>query len=261
VFFNTAAVIKKFVLPLTLFSLLMGCEKAGTINFEPKFNSHPALCHETLNKHQGWKIDQFWFYVSDLEIKEQDQWRPLAMKDTKWQHDNTALLGMHCNESGDNNWQIDLSNVSAIDGTRAIKFKIAVPFDKNHQNPLKAQGIFDNANMFWTWQQGYKSLRLDMSSNNGDAWSFHVGAVGCNSPSALRAPKQQCRQPNIINVTLNELNHGKPLIIEIANLMKGIELGHQNRCLSMPMQSSCQLLMSNMNSKSLSVIFQGDNNE
>jgi len=255
-FVCTVAVIKKLVLPLTLLCMLVGCDKGGTLNFEPKYNNQSVLCHEPLVKNQPWEIEQFWFYVSDLKIKKQGQWQPLLMESTQWQHENVALVGMHCDESGDKNWKIDLADSTSLDEGSAIKFKIAVPFDKNHQNPLKAQGIFDNANMFWTWQQGYKSLRLDMSSNNGDAWAFHVGAIGCQSPSALRSPKKQCRQPNIINVTINEFRQDKAMIIELTNLLKGIEIEHQNRCLSMPMQSSCQLLMDNITKISQRVMFQ-----
>lgn len=236
--------------------LLIGCENEKALNFEPQFNATSVDCFKSLHQQPLWKLDQFWFYVSDLQVKNEGRWQPLMMKNTRWQQHNVALVGLHCNESKDQNWAINIGNGNLLTGNVTIKFNIAVPFSTNHQNPLKAQGIFDNANMFWTWQQGYKSLRFDIASSEGNAWAFHVGATGCHSPSVLRSPSKPCREANVIEIVVTDFNIDKPLIIELASILNTIEPSHENRCLSMPTQSICQLLMSNMRDLTHPVFYQ-----
>jgi len=250
------AVIKRFSFLMLGFILLVGCNSDSKLVFELKSNDALIECQQPIFRQQTWQLDQFWFYVSDVKMKVNNSWQQVSLPNNQWQHDNVALLGIHCHESSDKNWQIDLADPALLEQSSAIKFKIAVPFNKNHQNPLKATSIFDNSNMFWTWQQGYKSLRLDLSSPNADAWAFHVGAIGCHSPSALRSPKMQCRQPNHMTITIDSFNPKKPLTIELSHLIKGVELSHDNRCLSMPTQSSCGGLMANLNNVSRPVFTQ-----
>lgn len=254
--------IKCFILLLFGFIFLVGCNSEKSLNFDPLFNGVSVVCEEGLHQQSSWKLDQIWLYVSDIQVKLDDKWQSLLMKNSPWQQNNVALIGMHCNENNDNNWTISSEHSKLLSSATTLKFKIAVPFVQNHQNPLKAQGIYDNANMFWTWQQGYKSLRFDLSSSEGESWAFHVGAIGCQSPSVLRAPKEQCRQPNIIDITVTDFDVNIPLTIELANILTGIEPSHENRCLSMPTQTICQSLITNMSNSKRPVFVQlGSTNE
>ena len=247
---------KCFFLLLSSLTLLVGCNNDKSLNFDPQFNGVSVACKQPLHQQPSWTLEQFWFYVSDIQVKSGGKWQSLSMVNTPWQQSNVALIGMHCNESNDNNWTISSEHSKLLSSATTLKFKIAVPFVKNHQNPLKAQGIYDNANMFWTWQQGYKSLRFDLSSSEGESWAFHVGAIGCQSPSVLRAPKNQCRQPNVIDITVTDFDVNIPLTIELAHILTGIEPSLENRCLSMPTQTICQSLITNMNNSKRPVFVQ-----
>ncbi len=56
----------------------------------------------------------------------------------------------------------------------------------NHANPAAALAPLNVGSMFWTWQLGYKFLRLDVRRQDSDtsAWSLHLGSEGCQSNAA-----------------------------------------------------------------------------
>ena len=83
-----------------------------------------------------------------------------------------------------------------------IEFKLGVPFQLNHADPLTASAPLNDGTLFWAWQQGYKFLRFDFM-NGGKAYSFHLGSTGCESASAIRPPEIPCAQPNVVNVALH----------------------------------------------------------
>jgi uncharacterized repeat protein (TIGR04052 family) len=96
--------------------------------------------------------------------------------------------------------------VAGFDG---IRFVVGVPFALNHANPLAAAAPLHRAELFWTWQSGYKFLRADLADGPGEAgsegarqWAFHLGSTGCVSASALRPPAAACAQPNLMTVQL-----------------------------------------------------------
>lgn len=84
-----------------------------------------------------------------------------------------------------------------------ITFKLGVPQMINHANPLTAKPPLDTSSMFWSWQQGYKFLRID-SENPEKPWALHLGSTNCQSPSPLRPPKEACERPNVPEVTLKK---------------------------------------------------------
>jgi len=112
---------------------------------------------------------------------------------------------------------------------------------------MRAQSIFANSNMFWTWQQGYKYMRLDLEhSITGQQWAFHLGATGCQSSSVLRPPHQACRQPNTVITTLSLTEQHPMITLDLSQLLSGIALHKESRCLSLPTQKSCLSLFSNI---------------
>jgi len=234
---------------------LFGCNKnvdTESLAFSLQIQDEKINCGQSAV--QGMELSQFWFYLSQIRIEVNGEWRDVTLPNTKWQHDNVALIGQHCSDNTDKNWQLTLSQGELID-VKKLAFSIAVPFELNHQNPLKAQSIFDNANMFWTWQQGYKSLRLDLKGDN-EGWAYHIGAVGCKSPSVMRAPTTPCRELNHINVELVDVDVNKPITIDLARVIEGIGLSKLSRCLSMPSQHSCAQLMINMTDTQSPVFYQ-----
>ena len=235
--------------------ILFGCNKGvnnSSVVFSLQFQDKKINCGQPTV--HGMELSQFWFYLSQVKMEVNGEWRDITLPDTKWQHKNVALLGQHCSDNTEKNWQLVLNKDELVNGEK-LAFSIAVPFELNHQNPLQAQSIFDNANMFWTWQQGYKSLRLDLK-NDKEGWAYHIGAVGCKSPSVMRAPKAECREPNNINIEILDFKFNRNIVLDISRILSHIELSSESRCLSMPHQKSCNVLMGNLKNVRLPVYYQ-----
>ena len=108
----------------------------------------------------------------------------------------------------------------------AVEFELGVPFELNHANPLTAAAPLNVASMFWTWQTGYKFLRLDI----GTDWSFHLGSTGCVSASAVRPP-QSCRRPNMATIRVPVEAAARSVVtVDLDALLAGIDIGGADNC-------------------------------
>ncbi|MEE4246210.1 MAG: MbnP family copper-binding protein, partial [Kangiellaceae bacterium] len=125
-----------------------------------------------------------------------------------------------------------------------LAFEIGVPFELNHLNPLTQEFPLNQPDMFWAWRNGHKFLRLELSAVNED-WLFHLGSTGCNSAAPVRAPEQECLQPNRIHVHLNlkqgsiDTNNSINIVADLSKLFDKIDLAKSNGCQSDPNDPNC----------------------
>ena len=109
---------------------------------------------------------------------------------------------------------------------QAVEFELGVPFEHNHANPLTAPPPLNVSSMFWTWQTGYKFLRLDL----GNDWSFHLGSTGCVSASAVRPP-QACNRPNLATVRLPAAAAFQGVVVvDLDSLIAGLDVAAAENC-------------------------------
>ena len=107
-----------------------------------------------------------------------------------------------------------------------IEFELGVPFERNHANPLTAPAPLNVPSMFWTWQSGYKFLRLDIGSD----WSFHLGSTGCVSESAVRPPRV-CEQPNLATIRLPAAAaFGGVVAVDLDTLLADFDIAAADNC-------------------------------
>ena len=89
--------------------------------------------------------------------------------------------------------------------------------------------------------------------NNTDAWSFHLGSVGCESAAMVRAPKKPCSQPNVIPVEAalkNNDNLQITLIINLDKILGDITATRQNTCMFSSIDDeTCHQLVKNLTSE------------
>ena len=108
----------------------------------------------------------------------------------------------------------------------AIEFELGVPFEHNHANPLTAPAPLNVPSMFWTWQSGYKFLRLDIGSD----WSFHLGSTGCVSESAVRPPRV-CEQPNLATIRLPAAAAFAGVVaVDLDTLLADVDIAAADNC-------------------------------
>jgi uncharacterized repeat protein (TIGR04052 family) len=152
--------------------------------------------------------------------------------DNLWQADNVALLdfaaggaGTPCpNASSATNLQV-LGTVPAGSYT-GVKFELGLPFDRNHQDQTTAVGPYSPTRMFWSWNAGYKAVRLDLTSTSfPTGWFIHLGSTGCTPTGSASTVPTSCLAPNRPTVTVTGFDVTRDRIVaDVAALVAGSNL-------------------------------------
>lgn len=234
IFTNSTINTPKGILIIAALLLFFGCSPAPEsapeaetssgqsvrISFEPYFHGKAVQCGQTLSMHnEEWQISELAMFLHQFSL---NNFYPIILDDNDWQSQQLVLIRSpsDCQQlmsnlslsgvidmgdmpEGSEKSSRDLLNeVIKADAGKplTLSFKVGVPFELNHQNPLLQPSPLNDSSMFWAWRNGYKFIRWDMQSKQGNSWSFHLGSVGCESAAMVRAPKQACAQPNVIPV-------------------------------------------------------------
>ena len=165
------------------------------------------------------------FYLSDLAmIDALGRPVPVRLDTNEWQDDSTALVAL-----GGAKENPVVSGKVANGRYEAIEFLLGVPFERNHGNPLAAAPPLNVPSMFWTWQSGFKFVRLDV----GNDWSFHLGSTGCVSASAVRPPGEPCREPNAARIRLaSDAPAIGTISVDLDALLAHIDTAVEDNCMA-----------------------------
>ncbi|MCY3624358.1 MAG: metallo-mystery pair system four-Cys motif protein [Gammaproteobacteria bacterium] len=180
------------------------------------------------------------FYLSELAmIDAEGRTVPVRLDANAWQSDSTALVAL-----GGNTENPVVSGKVANGRYEAIEFLLGVPFERNHGNPLAAAAPLNVPSMFWSWQSGYKFVRLDV----GNDWSFHLGSTGCVSASAVRPPDEPCRQPNAARIRLaSDAPEGGTIVVDLDALLAHIDTAVEGNCMAAYAErEACRSLLANL---------------
>ncbi|WP_052748898.1 MbnP family copper-binding protein [Arsukibacterium ikkense] len=214
---------------------------ASQLPVQAQWHSQQLDCQQPLFiNQQQWQLQNLRFYLSDFSLNQQ----PLLLASSTWQQPRLALLGTDC--QGNSNWQLAFSQPVTAG---KLSFTLGLPFALNHQNPLSANTPLNHSELFWSWQLGYKFLRLDMQGPD-HGWAFHLGSTGCQSASVLRPPTSPCQAANTVVITLDYLP-GQQLTLDLAALLNEVEINRHSSCMSDRQQQSCQRLLHNVNQPQL----------
>lgn len=211
-----------------------------------------SLKGDPIDASDPFQIHQFQFFVSNLTVTRKGQNYEAQLLKNDFQIQNTALLSLVMEDDKLQNRSIEVVLPFELQLGDVLAFDMGVPFAINHENPLTQPPPLNRPDMFWSWQLGHKFLRVDMTSQY-DSWAFHLGSLGCKSPSRVRAPKERCAEPNVTkhSVTITDNLQGA-VHFNFAELIKGVTLTRENRCVmhgeNEPM---CAALINNMQSEEL----------
>ncbi|MBZ9609988.1 MbnP family copper-binding protein [Rheinheimera maricola] len=227
---------------IVLSALLSGCSpsapdsNASSLAVQLWFNGAPLRCSDTITlAQQPWQLAQFQLYLSDISLNN----KPLLLDPTPLhQQPQLALLGTVCGESANDNWQLKFTRPLSAG---VLAFTVGVPASRNHQDPLRAASPLNQSDMFWSWQQGYKYLRLELAGA-AQQWALHLGATGCQSASPMRPPTTSCQQPNLARISVN-YQRGQILTLDLAPILAEFTPATDNHCMSDPNRLSCQTLL------------------
>jgi uncharacterized repeat protein (TIGR04052 family) len=154
-------------------------------------------------------IVDFRFYVSRLRLLRADgSEQPVSLtQDGLWQLDDVALLDFENGTAGCANGTGQTRDV--IEGQvpagpyAGVRFDLGLPFDKNHREPTLQPSPLNLSRLFWSWNAGYKFLRMDIrSTGQPKGWMLHLGSTGCTPGETPTTVPVSCARPNIVTVEL-----------------------------------------------------------
>jgi uncharacterized repeat protein (TIGR04052 family) len=185
--------------------------------------------------------DYFRFYVSDVRLVDRSgRETPLTLdQDGTWQQKNVAFLSFERSASCANGSPQDREEItgSAPDGDyTGLRFTVGVPQALDHGDATIAQSPLNLSDMFWSWQDGYKFLRLDgrVQSRGGKTSSFvfHLGSAGCSMDKAAT----HCRSTNEARIDLAHFSPSSTVVVDLAELLRTSDL-ERGGCMMMAGQN------------------------
>ncbi|MBL8604037.1 MAG: metallo-mystery pair system four-Cys motif protein [Myxococcales bacterium] len=185
-----------------------------------------------------WNPLDFRFYVHDLRLVTAAGEVPLAVLDESvWQREGVALLDFEDGTGACSNGNTPTNEtvrVQAPTGTdlaavTGLRFTLGLPAALNHRNAAVQASPFNLTGLWWSWQGGYKFVRLDgrVESEAGavtvPAWNVHLGSTGCMGDAMGNV--SGCAQPNRPTVTLTGFDpRSSAVVFDLGRLLAGADV-------------------------------------
>lgn len=250
------------------------------IRFAAKVGDTPFACgqsYEALGAPPSRATpSDFRFYVSDVELIDADgKGVPVKLEqDGRWQYQNVALLDFENRTGPCLTGTPDLNDkvVGAVPkGTyKGLRFTLGVPFALNHADASIAPSPLNLTSMFWSWQGGYKFVRIDLSTTGapqsitpgdqpkfGDknaskrlGFAIHLGSTMCAAESTTDKPTE-CKNPNRPVITFAAFDPASNVVVaDLKGLLQGVNIDVNAPdtpagCMSTPNDPDCNPLMRN----------------
>ena len=244
---------KRSLAALSLLGLCAGCSEAEApieINFEVRFDGQPIDCAVAPD---GAALTDLRFYVHDLAlIKTERRHRVALIPDSRWQDEHVALLDLEdgngaCqNGSSPTNTRVRGSVVpAAADGAATLEFRIGVPPNVNHANPVTAPPPRNYSIMHWHWRTGYKFMRAGLAFRGDAAW-LHLGSSRCRGTVI---DIKGCDAPNRPAVRLTNFDPKTDVVVvDVARLFgpTGLGDGEVWSCESGPDEQHCRIVFAEL---------------
>ena len=174
------------------------------------------------------QLRAFAFYVHDLKlIRDGGKREALELvADDAFQSSEVALLDF---DDGTGRCAVGTaeqhSTLHLRGGTHdelvGLEFTLGVPQDLNHLDLAGATSPLNQPEMYWSWQGGYKFLRLELESpKNPKGYLVHVGSMECEGSPALG---YECGAENRAHIELT----GDPsngVIVDVSALLAGVDV-------------------------------------
>lgn len=205
---------------------------ATSIKLAAEVDGKPFSCGESYDgigtTKSTIRVTDFRFYVTTVRLTKADGTSvPVALtQDGLWQKDDVSLMDFEDATGSCSNGTAPTH--TTIDGTvpegnyNGLSFEIGLPFDKNHRDPAAQPSPLNLTRLFWSWNAGYKFMRLDMRTTGmPNGWVIHLGSTACDGATATTAPTE-CKFPNRAPVTLTGFNPlSDTVVLDVATLLAG----------------------------------------
>jgi uncharacterized repeat protein (TIGR04052 family) len=222
-----------------------------TIRFKASVGDQPFNCASTYegigSSGAEIRVTDFRFFVSDVHLIDAKgrESRLSLSNDGKWQNETVALIAF---ESGAGRCNPDQVNME-IRGTvntgsyTGLRFTVGVPRIENHADPATAPSPLNLSRMFWSWNDGYKFMRLEMSTvGRANGYLLHLGSTGCRTEIPGDSASTQCRSENRPEIYLPQFNSASDFVkVDLKALLNGVNVGDRSGggCMSSPGDTAC----------------------
>lgn len=227
-----------------------------TLQFAARAGDQDFSCASTLGglgtSAGTWTPLDLRLYAHDFTlIGEDGDEAPLALtQDGMWQQGTLALLDFEDGGGTCDNGTPETNAVvtgTAPDGAwTGLRFQVGVPFELNHQDASVADPPLNLSSMFWSWNGGYKFIRLDgETAGIPDGAVFHLGSTGCSADD--EGVITDCTAPNVASITLEGFDPASStVVLDLAGLFAAVNLdadeGGSELCMSSPADPECGAL-------------------
>lgn len=192
------------------------------------------------------------FYVHDVRLVDQQGTEvPLTLTvDNKWQNQRVALLDFEdksgaCTGTTELNTVVRGTVLAGSNKWQGLRFRLGVPFALNHADVTKAESPLNLSSMFWSWQSGYKFLRLEGEVTGSAGLVVHLGSTGCQKDGT--GAVTSCQSPNRPEVSLTGFDpSSSKIVLDVATLLAESDLAQTKgtECMSGPGNADCAPLFS-----------------
>jgi uncharacterized repeat protein (TIGR04052 family) len=232
------------------------------VGFSLVVNDAPFLCgdeYEDVGEPPlPFKMTDARFYLHDVSLlHERRGWLPLELDRGTFQAQNLALLDFEngCGPDGTEEMHTTLSgSVASPDRDFVgLRFTLGVPPGENFIDLTGAAPPLDVTGMFWTWQVGYKYVKLDGSSpaegGGINPFFLHLGASACPGDNPQAPPSAACAEPNLASFELLEFSPiTQRVVADLASLFASTDLSFNTEgtapgCMSEPNDPECLTLL------------------
>jgi len=215
---------------------LAGCDEVlVTLDFRAQVGDLPFACGQSYQdvglSHSHWVPADLRFYIHGIRMLKADHSeQPVRLVQDIWQNDDTVLLDFEnknppCNDGTPQTNTSVRGFVPAGEYT-GVRFILGVPFDKNHQDSSSAPSPLNLTSLFWSWQGGYKFLRIDsfiVLEDDFAEFRVHLGSTGCRYGRPLEVAG--CKWANRGDVVLTEFDPNADVIVaDLAALLADSDL-------------------------------------
>ncbi|MEQ1642182.1 MAG: MbnP family copper-binding protein [Pyrinomonadaceae bacterium] len=201
-------------------------------------------------------VSDFRFFVHDVVLVEKNgKEAPVKLtNDGRFQTNKVALLDF---ENGDGTCKNGTPEMNtAIRGEVpkgryvGLKFRIGVPGELNHLDPTKQPSPLNITRMMWSWQSGYKFVRIDTkTAGRPNGYVLHLGSAGCKTDEA---GKTVCINANRPEFSFTKFDPAKDVIdVDLKALYAGanVDINQEKTaagCMSSPDDSDCRSVFLNL---------------
>lgn len=234
---------QRVLLPVLALIVLPACTRPATpvdLVFAARYGDANISCIESAD---GVQLTDLRFFVHDIRLLDasgNDADFHMA-DDGTWQDGVVALVDLENGQGACLNGSPEMN--ATIKGTvrsgpvHSISFRLGVPEDANHLDPMTAPPPRNYTAMHWHWLNGYKFVRAGVRTDT-DGFGLHLGSSRCDGvPGSF-----SCRSPNRPNVTVWGFDPANnQVILDINKLFEGIDLKDNiaGDCSSGPDQRDC----------------------